>query len=101
MAHGDYDCCAICDSKQSYGGWDAKTKEKICSYCVCELSKEGVVVHDVNELLAWMDETDINAMREILIRVNFRKCFYPNEVDDLLLDKGIRFNSDSTIKGKK
>ena len=97
MAH---DCCAICDSKQSYNAWDSETKGEICSYCVCDLSKEGVVVHDVKELLAWIDETDVDEIRDILIRVKFNKCYYSNEVDDSLIEKGIRFNSDRTIKGE-
>ena len=51
MAHGDYDCCAICDCKIKYNGFDSLTKEKICESCLIGLRINDVHVITFEELL--------------------------------------------------
>ena len=86
MAHGDYDCCAICDSKQGYSN-DSETKEEICSYCVAGMAENGIIVRNVNALISWMGSENPEKVREILGKVGFRKCFYHNRVDDAYPNK--------------
>jgi len=84
MAHADYNCCAVCDSKLSYAGFDATTKKEICSRCVANLAEKGVIVHDVDELIEWVKNEDAEKVAKILKDVKFKFCFYPNEVDDIV-----------------
>ena len=69
MAHGDYNCCAVCDSKLEYSN-DAQTKEELCSWCAVNLAQSGVFVHNVVEK---MDESI-----KSLARCNrpYRKSFF-------------------------
>jgi len=83
MAHADYDCCAVCDRKMSYA-IEASTKELICSRCVADLALQGVIVHDVEELMSWIGSDDPGRVVEILDAVGYRRCLYPNPVDDLV-----------------
>lgn len=79
MAHADYDCCALCDSKLNYNS-DAETKKTICGSCVANLARKGVIAGTVDELLAWMRATPpatVIATLSDLIRV----CYYTNDVD--------------------
>jgi hypothetical protein len=48
MAHGDYNCCAICDSKMEYSNY-AETKNNICSNCVCNLAEKGKIIRSVDD----------------------------------------------------
>jgi hypothetical protein len=82
MAHADYNCCAVCDSKLEYSN-DARTKEEICSWCAVNLAQDGVFVHDVDELKKWMREENPLTIVTILIKNHFSTCYYKNEVDDL------------------
>ena len=34
MAHADYNCCSICDSKMDYAGWESETKEYLSKYTI-------------------------------------------------------------------
>lgn len=81
MAHADYDCCAICDSKMEYSGMDSKTKEKICTECLKKLRSNGLMILDTVELIAWM-KTSVNNPKELLDAIGFKKCADSNEVDD-------------------
>ena len=49
MAHGDYDCCAVCDCKLSYNSTNPYTKEEICVDCLKALRDNGVNVLDPTE----------------------------------------------------
>lgn len=82
MAHADYDCCAICDSKQPYSS-DADTKSEICADCLKMLRDEGIapLPLDPEELIAWMQREPVRAMA-VLTEIGFRPCCYPNPVDD-------------------
>ena len=82
MAHGDYDCCAVCDSKMAYNSGDARTKEDLCASCAVDLAKLGVFVKSGAELLAWMDETPAVEVLVKLHAAGYGRCFYSNPVDD-------------------
>ena len=80
MAHADYDCCAVCDSKLSYSN-EPLTKEEICSSCSAALVKHGVIVASVSELLAWAHEEEIEKLRDVLCAVGYTFCLYHNPLD--------------------
>jgi hypothetical protein len=82
MAHGDYDCCAVCDSKLSYSN-DPSTKETLCSSCAVNLAQRGIFVHGVAELTAWMKSAKPATVVSCLDAVGFKSCVYGNEIDDL------------------
>mgnify|MGYP000592541095 CR=1 FL=1 len=100
MAHADYHCCAICDKKISFGGFDATTKEQICSECVANLAERGVIVHDITELIEWIKREEPLKVATILRDVGFRFCYYDNIVDKMVEEKIgdiITKNDDRTI----
>ena len=83
MAHADYECCAVCDTKINYNS-DARAKEHICTDCLKTLHANGVMVYDGAELLEWMQNDDNVPGRkaQILKSAGFYECFYTNDVDD-------------------
>ncbi len=81
MAHGDYNCCAVCDRKLDYIGWDAKTKEDICSDCLKSFRDVEIPALDVGELINWVNETEPAQVLAKLAICGFSKCFYDNPVD--------------------
>lgn len=83
MAHGDYDCCAICDSKLSYSS-DAATKEVICGPCVADLATHGVIAGTPDALIAWVKSADPAWVRATMTAVGYSPCYYGNAVDDAL-----------------
>lgn len=99
MAHADYDCCAICDCKLSYAGYaDADTKESICETCLKRLQKEGLPIVAVDQLLKWIETAPKAELREKLQRLGFRACYYKNDVDEAVLERGLVFNNDGSVK---
>ena len=88
MAHGDYNCCAICDCKMEYNPYDAKTKEQICVQCIentIDLGKPITRPEQIEEHLATLSDDAV----EIWLRnVEFRCCFYPNDVDEYVNSRG-------------
>ena len=80
--HNDYHCCAICDDKIAYSD-NARRKEGICSFCNAELINHGVMIHGVISLVIWMAREKPEGVYEILDDLGFRKCQYPNAVDEL------------------
>lgn len=94
MAHADYDCCAICDTKQSYQGYStAGTKDEICGYCTANMAEHGVILHNVEEFKKWLTETPKEDVERILTAVGFSRCFYPNEVDVIIHKRDIQIGS--------
>lgn len=82
MAHGDYDCCAICDRKLSYNPNGATTKEELCNDCVRLMhSLTGQLIMNQVDLLAWLS-TATKAQVEAL---GFSYCFYDNPVDTAVM----------------
>jgi hypothetical protein len=82
MAHGDYRCCAVCDSKVAYAQ-DVDSKDILCSRCACDLASEGFRIHNVEELREWMTTTSPEVVVTVLRGVRYKACCYPNEVDTL------------------
>lgn len=81
MAHGDYNCCAICDDKMFYAGWEAETKEEICENCLEELEKLNLNIKNIEDLKRYIKETDYNPLKETLIKLGYHFCYYANEID--------------------
>lgn len=80
MAHGDYKCCAICDSKQEYVGLNDSFKDDICPDC-----RESSGLSTVKQLLAYINS--IESKKELKRQVKLLgldTCFYQNDVDDLI-----------------
>jgi hypothetical protein len=82
MAHGDYDCCAVCDRKMAYNAWEARTKEEVCPACAVALTKHGVEAWTSEQLVGWITSAPPADVLRILAAVYYRPCFYGNEVDD-------------------
>jgi hypothetical protein len=82
MAHGDYDCCAVCDNKMAYNSGVATTKEQVRASCAVDLARLGVFVKSGAELLAWMDEAPVAEVLVKLQAAGYGRCFYANPVDD-------------------
>jgi len=98
MAHGDYDCCAICDGKMVYKGFgEASHKKSICTSCLVKLRDMGLHIITVDELIEWINKTPKDTVVEILKKLRFRACHYKNEVDDAVEKKGIKFDEERYI----
>ena len=83
MAHGDYKCCAICDVKQEYVGFNDSFKDDICPSCRL---KTGIAT--VGELIKKINSfKNKNELRKWLKEIGWEECFYQNNVDDLILFK--------------
>jgi hypothetical protein len=80
MAHADYECCAVCDSKCAYAPW-GEAKTALCAACVLGLADDGVRVTTPDDLLAWMESAAPDTVVAVLRRTGFRPCRYPNAVD--------------------
>jgi len=83
MAHGDYDCCAICDSKMRYNAGDAKTKDSFCQTClenIINLTQEPTV--SINNFLLWLSKQPVKERSGILDKLGYRPCFYESCFDD-------------------
>lgn len=100
MAHADYDCCAVCDSKLCYNPMDPRTKKSICSSCLRRLHEHDVWVYTPQELIDWIRRTDKETVARTLYDVGFQFCFYTNEVDLALREKGIKPNKEGYIDYK-
>jgi hypothetical protein len=79
MAHGDYHCCAMCDCKMDYSGWDSTTKERFCETCVGHLSDLNLPVTR-DRFLLWA-EAHTAELPVALGAAGYNVCFYSNEFD--------------------
>jgi hypothetical protein len=87
MAHADYSCCAICDSKMNYG--EDATKEDICVSCIEDLLAIDLKITRVSSLMDHIDAlSDADALA-FLHRIGFIPCFYQNDIDQRLIDRGL------------
>ena len=87
MAHADYNCCAVCDCKLHYVGYDSETKEEICDYCLKELRDMGIHIITACELVDWIKNTDSETVEKVLKSVGYSACYYPNDVDFAVEEK--------------
>lgn len=90
MAHADYNCCAICDSKLEYAAYDAETKKRICEYCLKQLRSSNLNILTVDELIEWVNTTDKETIYKVLSPIPFRFCFYVGAIDEVLINKGFK-----------
>ena len=83
MAHADYVCCAICDSKLYYDSMpDSKTE--LCVSCALNITeKAGVRIATPEDLMDWMKSNDPEVVISVLDSIGFSKCYYSNDVDTL------------------
>jgi hypothetical protein len=72
MAHGDYDCCAICDKKMSYSG-DPSTKDDLCSSCAVDFESKTPADFIENLLKGSIKKSELKEV--------YSPCFYPNMFD--------------------
>lgn len=89
MAHGDYNCCAICDRKLDYNAWNARTKEEICTDCLVKLRDIGLSIITVQELIHWIETEEVEKLRDALKRLQFKPCLYNNPVDEACIKRGV------------
>jgi hypothetical protein len=80
MAHADYECCAVCDSKQAYSEC-SDAKSAICGPCVADLARLGVITGTPEELVKWVNENPVEKVGPVLAAVGFKPCFYDSTVD--------------------
>jgi hypothetical protein len=86
MAHGDYECCAVCDRKMAYASM-AEAKTSICGDCVVALAKRQVFIPNPEALIAWVRDNETEHVRETLKAVGFQQCYYGSDVDDAVAAK--------------
>lgn len=84
MAHADYNCCAICDSKMDYNGWCATTKEEICEGCFIDIIRLGLKIKNIDDLKEYIKTGEYSEVKENLLKLGFSFCHYSNEIDDLV-----------------
>lgn len=83
MAHGDYNCCAICDDKMDYVGWGAETKEEICECCLKNIEELNLNIKNIDDLKEYIKSEDYKKLEQNFIKLGFHFCYYENEIDDL------------------
>lgn len=86
MAHGDYDCCLICDCKMSYSH-DAKTKEEVCMGCLKVMRERGEILLSQKEVIEFLEAKDDESALEWLNEVGYSPCFYGCDSDDYIMTK--------------
>lgn len=84
MAHADYNCCAICDSKMDYAGWESETKEDICTDCLENIKKLNLKIENIEDLKKYIKDTDYQTLRKTLLKLDYSFCYYGNDIDDLV-----------------
>jgi hypothetical protein len=89
MAHADYNCCAICDCKMDYNGGCAETKEAICPDCIERTADLGRLCVRPSQVLEYVKSLDDVAALRWLHGVGFDPCYYGNELDDYLVERGL------------
>ena len=81
MAHGDYNCCAICDSKMDYNAYEAKTKEDMCEECLDKCKELNLNIKDVDDFKEYIKNASYTELKENLIKLNYEFCWYSNDLD--------------------
>ena len=81
MAHGDYDCCAICDDKMYYAGFAATTKEEICDKCLKNLKDLNLNINNTEEFKKYINNGNYLEVKENLIKLGYEFCLYYNDLD--------------------
>ena len=87
MAHADYNCCAICDSKMDYAGFESTTKKEICEECLKNIKELDLKIENVDDLKEFIKETDYKTLKETLIKLQYRFCYYNNDIDKIVASR--------------
>lgn len=82
MAHSDYDCCVVCDSKLAYNSGDATTKERFCPDCAFDLRDAGFKGRTPGHFIQWVQSQDVSTLRAKLEDLGFSYCIFHNPVDE-------------------
>lgn len=89
MAHADYDCCVICDSKMDYNASDPRTKEDVCDCCIEDMMQHGPVMDSPTEIIGHLKTLTDDAALIWLHAVGFSPCYYENAMDQYLIERGL------------
>lgn len=87
MAHGDYNCCMICDRKMEYNAYEAETKKRPCIGCISTMRDVGTILLTPDEFVAHMKSLSPTDGAAFLVRIGFSKCSYQNAVDQAAYDR--------------
>jgi hypothetical protein len=87
MAHGDYNCCMICDEKMEYGG--DETKERPCIYCLDRMRELGDILLTPDEMLSKLDTMPRTEALAWLHNLGYSTCLYANPIDNKLARLGL------------
>lgn len=102
MAHADYDCCAICDSKMSYNNGGGETKEQLCAECAVDFALEtGEKVTTGDQLVAWISRNDDAKVIAVLKKLGYQRCYYHNAVDGLITMRATQGSPAQPASGEK
>jgi hypothetical protein len=89
MAHGDYNCCAICDSKLDYNAGDARTKEEICDDCIERSIALGHPCVRPTNVVEYIKTLNDQVALIWLHAMDFDPCYYENDLDKYLIERGL------------
>ena len=95
MAHADYDCCAVCDSKIDYNT-NADSKAIICEDCIKQLKLNNIICDSVKDFNQWLLEVEIGKGKKILKDIGFSICCYGNETDRIYKKRFLEENYEKT-----
>lgn len=82
MAHGNYDCCALCDGGLGLTD-DSRAKEDICETCSLFAKYEfAFPIESVSQLIQFTQNATPDQLK--ILAQRYEKCSYKNHVDDVL-----------------
>lgn len=88
MAHADYSCCIICDSKMAYGS--DQTKETACTECIDNMFNIGLNLSSQSRLIKHLKALPSKTVTlEFLHDIGYEPCYYDNAVDKYLQKIGL------------
>mgnify|MGYP001591995346 FL=1 len=87
MSHGDYHCCCLCDNRLTYGGVHIESKDSICTYCAVKFALDRIIIRDKQEFIDFISTYPVDRLFDFLIYCNFKFCYYPNDVDEIIESK--------------
>lgn len=97
MAHGDYNCCAICDRKMEYSN-SASTKEDLCASCAVNVSMMfGQKITTPEAFIAKAKELPLDVLIGALVELGYSRCSYSGEIDREMGRLGVQFLPDDSV----
>jgi hypothetical protein len=89
MAHADYACCAVCDCKMDYVGFDAPTKASICPDCIERSNELGTLIVRPHQIIDRVKDMADDDALVWLHKIGMHPCYYANDVDEYLIERGL------------